>query len=114
MLKKFVFKKISTIEIPKSSKLHRYAYMYCWGSIYDQVIHLACKYVEVFLIFASSRTMPGHLREFDGLKQHSRHHLVFKIWRNNNTEATLRVFLSLIVNFVSISLHRRGGRSARD
>ena len=24
MLKKFVFKKISTIEIPKSSKLHRY------------------------------------------------------------------------------------------
>ena len=53
--------------------------------------------------------MPGHIREFNRLKQHSSHDLVFKIWRNNNTEATLRVFLSLIVNYVSISLHRSGG-----
>ena len=51
-----------------------------------------CKYAEVFLIFASSRTMPGHLREFDRLKQHSSHDLIFKIWRSNNTEATLTVF----------------------
>ena len=36
--------------------------------------------------------MPGHIREFNRLKQHSSHDLVFKIWRNNNTEATLRVF----------------------
>ena len=43
---------------------------------------------KVFLIFASSRTMPGHIREFNRLKQHSSHDLVFKIWRNNNTEAT--------------------------
>ena len=36
--------------------------------------------------------MPGHIREFN------------RIWRNNNTEATLRV-----LNYVSISLHRRRG-----
>ena len=54
--------------------------------------------------------MPGHIREFKRLKQHSSHDLVFKIWWNNNTEATLRVFLSLIVNYVGISLHRRGRR----
>ena len=36
--------------------------------------------------------MPGHIREFNRLKQHSSHDLVLKIWRNNNTEATLRVF----------------------
>ena len=30
------------------------------------------------------------------------------------SEATLIVFLSLIVNYVTISLHRRGGRGARD
>ena len=58
--------------------------------------------------------MPGHIREFNRLKQHSSHDLVLKIWRNNNTEATLRVFLSLIVNYVSISLHRREGSGARD
>ena len=58
--------------------------------------------------------MPGHIREFNRLKQHSSHDLVLKIWRNNNTEATLRVFLSLIVNYVSISLHGRGGSGARD
>ena len=51
-----------------------------------------CKYAEVFLIFASSRTMPGHVREFNRLKQHSSHDLVFKMSRNYNTEATLRVF----------------------
>ena len=33
--------------------------------------------------------MPGHIREFNRLKQHSSHDLVFKIWRNSNTEATL-------------------------
>ena len=36
--------------------------------------------------------MPGHIREFNRLKPHSSHDLVFKIWRNNKTEATLRVF----------------------
>ena len=73
------------------------------------------KCAEIFLIFASSRTMPGHIREFNRLKQHSSHDLVFKIWRKNNSEATLRVFfLSLVVNFVSISLHRRRARGARD
>ena len=41
---------------------------------------------KVFLIFASSRTMPGHIREFNRLKQHSSHDLV----------------------------HRRGGSGARD
>ena len=40
----------------------------------------------------SSRRMPGHIREFNTLKPHSSHDLVFKIWRNNKTEATLRVF----------------------
>ena len=41
---------------------------------------------------AALRTMPGHIREFNRLKPHSSHDLVFKIWRNNKTEATLRVF----------------------
>ena len=36
--------------------------------------------------------MPGHIREFNRLKQHSSDDLVLKIWRNNNTEATWRVF----------------------
>ena len=36
--------------------------------------------------------MPGHIREFNRLKPHSSHDLVFEIWRNNKTEATLRVF----------------------
>ena len=36
--------------------------------------------------------MPGHIREFNRLEPHSSHDLVFKIWRNNKTEATLRVF----------------------
>ena len=53
--------------------------------------------------------MPGHIREFNRLKQHSSHDLVLKIWRNNNTEATLRVFFSLIVNYVSISSTEEGG-----
>lgn len=35
--------------------------------------------------------MPGNIREFNRLKQHSSHDLVFKISRNNNTEATLRL-----------------------
>ena len=39
--------------------------------------------------------MPGHIREFNR--------------RNNNTEVTLKSFLSLIVNYVSSSLHRSGG-----
>ena len=39
-----------------------------------------------------SRRMPGHIREFNRLEPHSSHDLVFKIWRNNKTEATLRVF----------------------
>ena len=37
-------------------------------------------------------TSPGHIREFNRLQPHSSHDLVFKIWRNNKTEATLRVF----------------------
>lgn len=36
--------------------------------------------------------MPGHIREFNRLEPHSSHDLVFKIWRNNKTEATFRVF----------------------
>ena len=36
--------------------------------------------------------MPGHIREFNRLQPHSNHHLVFKIWRNNKTEATFAVF----------------------
>ena len=36
--------------------------------------------------------MPGHIREFNRLKPHSSHDLVFKIWRNNKTEATFGVF----------------------
>ena len=36
--------------------------------------------------------MPGHIREFNRLEPHSSHDLVFKIWRNYKTEATLRVF----------------------
>ena len=36
--------------------------------------------------------MPSHIQEFNRLKPHSSHDLVFKIWRNNKTEATLRVF----------------------
>ena len=39
-----------------------------------------------------SRRMPGHIREFNRLESHSSHDLVFKIWRNNKTEATLGVF----------------------
>ena len=40
----------------------------------------------------SSRRMPGHIREFNRLEPHSSHDLVFKIWRNNKTEATFGVF----------------------
>ena len=36
--------------------------------------------------------MPGHIREFNRLEPHSSHDLVFKIWRNNKTEATFGVF----------------------
>ena len=42
----------------------------------------------------TSLRMPGHIREFNRLELHSSHHLVFKIWRNNKTEAALRVFVS--------------------
>ena len=38
--------------------------------------------------------MHGYIQEFNRLKPHSSHDLVFKIWRNNKTEATLRVFVS--------------------
>ena len=40
----------------------------------------------------SSRRMPGHIRKFNRLEPHSSHDLVFKIWRNNKTEATFGVF----------------------
>ena len=40
----------------------------------------------------ASRRKPGHIREFNRLEPHSSYDLVFKIWRNNKTEATLRVF----------------------
>ena len=40
----------------------------------------------------SSRRMPGHIQEFTRLDPHSSHDLVLKIWRNDTTEATLRVF----------------------
>ena len=36
--------------------------------------------------------MPGHIRELNRLEPHSSHDLVFKIWRNNKTEATFGVF----------------------
>ena len=39
-------------------------------------------------------TSPSHIREFNRLQPHSSHDLVFKIWRNNKTEAALRVFVS--------------------
>ena len=39
--------------------------------------------MEVYLIFALSRTIPGHIREFNDL--------LFKIWQNNNTEGTIRI-----------------------
>ena len=39
-----------------------------------------------------SHRMPGHIREFNKLEPHSSHDSVFKIWRNNKTEATFRVF----------------------
>ena len=50
----------------------------------------------VFFIFASTSTIPGHICQFNDLP--------IKIWKNNNTETTIRVFLSLIVNYVSIRL----------
>ena len=37
-------------------------------------------------------TSPGHIREFNRLQPHSSHDLVYKIWRNNKTEATFGVF----------------------
>jgi len=40
----------------------------------------------------TSRRMPGHIREFNRLEPHSSHDLFFKIWRNNKTEATSKVF----------------------
>ena len=43
-------------------------------------------------ILNPSRRMPGHIREFNRLEPHSSHDLVFKIWRNNKTEATFGVF----------------------
>ena len=44
-------------------------------------------------LFEAWRIMHGYIREFNRLKPHSSHDLVFKIWRNNKTEATLRVFV---------------------
>ena len=45
------------------------------------------------LVHSVNTTFPGHIREFNRLKPHSSHDLlVFKIWRNNKTEATFRVF----------------------
>ena len=38
------------------------------------------------------RRMPGHIREFNRLKPHSSHDLVFKIWPDNKTDLTFRVF----------------------
>ena len=56
----------------------------------------------------------GHIREFNRLKQHSSHDLVFKIWRNNTTEATSTVFcLWLWLTSVLASIEE-GGRGARD
>ena len=40
----------------------------------------------------ASRRMSSYIRESNRLEPHSSHDLVFKIWRNNKTEATLRVF----------------------
>ena len=54
--------------------------------------------------------MPGHIREFNRLKQHSSHDLIFKIWRNNNPEATLRVLrLWLWITSVLASTEEGGG-----
>ena len=41
----------------------------------------------------TSLRMPGHIRGFNRLEPHSSHDLVFRIWRNNKTEAALRVFV---------------------
>ena len=53
--------------------------------------------------------MLGHIREFNRLKQHSSHDLVFKIWRNNNTEATLKVKCNEIwtIFLFSKNLHKK-------
>ena len=62
-----------------------------------------------WLVPSSSRRMPGYIREFNRLKPHSSHDLVFKIWRNNKTDATLRVFcLWLWVTRNQISLGTTG------
>ena len=52
----------------------------------------------------------GHIRECNRLKQHSSHGLIFKIWRNNNTDATLAVFcLWLWITSVLASTEEGGG-----
>ena len=51
---------------------------------------LQCNRIDNLLF--SSRRMPGHIQEFNRLKPHSSHDVVFKIWRNDKTEANLRVF----------------------
>ena len=62
-----------------------------------------------WLVPSSSRRMLGHIREFSRLKSHSSHDLVFKIWRKNKTEATLRVFcLWLWVTRNQISMDTTG------
>ena len=47
---------------------------------------------QVTSVCTSSRRMPGHIPEFNRLEPHSSHDLVFKIWRNNKTEAAFGVF----------------------
>ena len=42
--------------------------------------------------YDASRRIPGHIREFNRREPHLSHDLVLKIWRNNKTEAILRVF----------------------
>ena len=58
--------------------------------------------------------MPGHIREFNRLKQHSSHDLVFKILRNNNTEATLRVFVVSDCELRQYKPPQKRGSDARD
>ena len=62
--------------------------------LFTLVVRVIMKATAIFRAMSpiASRRMPGHIREFNRLEPHSSHDLVFKIWRNNKTEATFEVF----------------------
>ena len=69
---------------------------------------ISCSISKRFCLH-SLRRMLDHIREFNRLEPHLSHDLVFKIWRNNKTEATLRVFcLWLWVTRNQISMDTTG------